>query len=466
MPKSEVSDQIEELSKQISNLDKKIVSIDAKITSVENSNQAVIANTQKIVSTSEFANTTMIMENNIADPNGFIARELTNNLYTLLQNYQNTSFRRWLAVSGRKVVEASISGFVSSKLPQLRWYNIHMTKLPDGKYHQTAKTSLPVELRTGIPVINVITLAKCVFEVEGDIDSNTKEFTNLKTKLTMEQMDKEVWASFFEEVNDSLKPHKTTYAVLSPIGHGIRRLFSFLQKETNFSYPFLLLLVSTIIWPTIWPAYTLYYYILRWPFIAFWLLGINIMSVILGLINGLIYGVAVWAALKYKLLEKMRVFGFLTKINKPGGPQINLRLAAIAGIVIIAVIAGGWWWWSLPKGLDITYIRGYSDPAADGVLKAINAGQYTSATPFMEQNMKTVLTEPAFAGYRLYIKNYLGNYTSTAFVKAGYEGNVLAVYYNSTYTRGYVTSRMAFEGSSKLLSKINLDSATYKISVP
>jgi hypothetical protein len=464
-------DQQPDLSSQIQVLSDKIDAVDAKLTKVEQCSNTTMTNTQTLVNNTDMQHANLVVTNNISDPNGFIAREITNQLIVMLQKYQNTDFRRWLAARGRNVVEISIANFVSQQLPQLKWYGVQLSKIDESTYHQTAKTSFPVQLKTGIPIISTITLAKVNFEFEGDVDVKSSKLSNTKSTISTGEEEKQVFKSFVEDLDGSLKPHKRTYAVLHPIGSGVNRVYKVLLKETNFSIPFALLLLATIFAPQIWPAAIIYFGLLRLYPIWFWFLGISLQSLVFGLINGAIYGSIVWLAIRYKILERMKVFGFLTKINKPGGPQIDLRVAAGIGVVCIVLIAGVWWV-TLPKagGVDVAAVRAYSDPDSTAMLKALDTAGYSSISGILDGSVKTVLTEPGFAGYSLYVKRALGAFNSTVFWKASDANGVSTAVYNATYSgvTGSFPIEFAFvnNGGYHYLSGVDFQDPAWRFKIP
>ncbi|MCX6649819.1 MAG: hypothetical protein NTV61_10610 [Candidatus Bathyarchaeota archaeon] len=471
MVKGVDKEQQTELSDQIKKLSEKIDAIDSKLTKVEECSNATVTHIQSIANMSDIQKANLVMSNNVSDPNGFIAREITNQLIVMLQKYQTTDFRRWLVLRGRNVVEQAVAGFVSQQLPQLKWYNVQLSKIDEKTYHQTAKTTFPVQIKTGIPLISAITVAKVNFEYEGDVDIKTNTISNTKSRLNTSEEEKQVFKSFIEDLDSSLKPHKKTYSILHPIGAGINRLYALFMKETNFSIPFITILLLTMLIPSIWPASFIYFGLLRAYPIWFWFLGISIQNLVLGIINGAIYGAFFWLAIRYKFLERLKILGFLTKINKPGGKQIDLRVAAGAGIACIVLITGIWWV-TLPKagGVDVAAVRIYSDPDSTAMLQALNTGNYYTITNILDGSSKTVLTEPGFAGYSLYVKRNLGNYNSTVFWQASSSGSVVKATYNATYSgvQGKFPIVFSFinNGGAQYLSSVEFQAPTWNFKVP
>ena len=462
--KAEISDQLQVLTD-------KIEAMDEKLNKVEQFSNTALTNTQTLLNGNDIQRVNLIVSNNVTDPNGFIAREVTNQLIVLMQKYQTTEFRRWLVVRGRNIVEQSITSFVSQMLPQLKWYGINITKKDDTTYHQTAKTTFPVQVKTGIPVISTVTIAKVNFEFESDVDIASNRLYNTKSSLKTGEEEKQVFKSFVEDLDQSLKPHKRVYAVAHPIGVGLGRLYSLLLKETNFSIPFVVFLLITMIYPVMFPAAFLYFGLLRLSPVWVWILGISIQNLILGLINGVLWGGAVWLTVKYSLLERMRVFGVFTKINKPGGPQVDLRVAAGVGLAAVVLVAGVWWMFLPQVGvLNVDAVRQYSDPHSSAMLNALETGSYYSVPNILDGSLRNVLTEPGFAGYSLYVKRALGVYNSTVFWKATESSGVVSAYYNATYSGVSGSFPVVFtfttNGGSHYVSSVQFQSPNWGFRIP
>lgn len=319
----------------------------------------------------------------------------------------------------------------------LRWYGVSISKINDKEYHQKAKTSFPVDLNTGIPVIGRITIAKCIFDIEGDVDVETKQVKNLKTVFTTEQMDKQVFTSFLEDLDGSLKPHKRLYGVLSPIGRGVNNLWVLMKRETNFSYPFLFMFLSAYILGFFWPTYEVWV-MLRIPYVYGSLLGISYQRFLWGLLNGFFYGAVIWAAVRYKFLERVQAMSPLVKrlttINQPGGIQIDIRVIAIATIVVLALFGGGWWLMQ-PKTLDVNAIRAYTDQTSSNFLTSMNTNNYDSTSSYLAGSTKNTVTVSVYPNYRVSIQINYGNFTGYVFWKAVLENNVPTIYYNATYSK-------------------------------
>jgi hypothetical protein len=459
------------VSEQLEVLTRKIEAMDEKLNKVEQSSNTALNYTQTLLNGNDIQRVNLIVSNNVADPNGFIAREITNQLIIVMQKYQTTEFRRWLVVRGRNIVEQSISSFVSQTLPQLKWYGVHISKIDENNYHQTAKTTFPVQIKTGIPIISTITIAKVNFEFDSDVDVVNGKMSNTRSSLKTGDEEKQVFKSFIEDLDQSLKPHKRVYAIAHPIGVGITKVYHLFMKETNFSVPFIVTLLLTLLYPAFFPAALIYFGLLRLSPIWLWFLGISIQNLLLGVLNGAIWGALVWISIKYNLLEKAKVFGILTKINKPGGPQIDLRIAAGAGLVVVVLIAGGWWLISPKTGdVDVTAVRSYADPNGAAMLKALDSGSYSSIVGILDGPAKAILTEPGFAGYSLYVKRDYGIYNTTVFWKASEASGAVKAYYNATYSgiQGYFPVIFTFtsNGGYHYLSSVEFQAPNRSLKVP
>ena len=81
-------------------------------TRLSKSSNTALNYTQTLLNGNDIQRVNLIVSNNV-DPNGFIARAITNQLIIVMQKYQTTEFRRWLVVRGRNIVEQSIFSFVA-----------------------------------------------------------------------------------------------------------------------------------------------------------------------------------------------------------------------------------------------------------------------------------------------------------------------------------------------------------------
>jgi hypothetical protein len=464
-------DEIVELTEQVKILNTKIDAMDGKLAKIEENSTAIINNTKHLIESSEFTRTNEILSNTISDPNGFIARELSNQLYVMLEKYQSTNFRRWAATRGRTVVEATIAQFVSRQVPMLNWYGVSISKINDKEYHQKAKTSFPVDLNTGIPIIGKITLAKCIFDIEADVDIDSKQVKNLKTVFTTEQIDKQIFTSFIEDIDGSLKTHKRVYGVLSPIGRGINNIWLLMKRETNFSYPFLFMFLSAYILGFFWPTYEIWV-LLRFPYVYGGLLGIGYQRFLWGLFNGALYGAVIWVAVRYKLLEKMQatspLIKQLTTINQPGGIQVDIKIVAIGTIVVLAVFGGGWWLMQ-PKTMDVNAVRSYSDQISSSFLSSMNTNNYDSTSSYLSGNTKNTVTVLVYPNYRASIQSNYGNFTGYVFWKAAFENNVPTIYYNATYSKQpRVVARFVYvdENQGHKIVSVNFLNSSFNLNMP
>lgn len=116
----------------------------------------------------------------------------------------------------------------------------------------------------------------------------------------------------------------------------------------------------------------------------------------------------------------------------------------------------------LPKPIDVTAVRVYSDPAAETILVSLETSNYTAASRLFDQNMKATMSQATFEQTSATLKAKIGSYTGKVFWKAIYENNYVAAYYNATYTNeaSRVTVRLYFTEVSgqHLVSSLWLDS--------
>lgn len=295
---SEITEKVDKLSKKVDELDKKMDKIDA------NSKELMI-NSERLISKLDCQNSIDIVKNNICDPTGMLSKEMTEYFYKSIKKYQTTKFRTWLATRSKPVVNESITEFVKSQIPQLNWYGAKVTKIGDNEFHYTAKSSFPFEINTGVPVVGKITLASVKCEVHGDIDSETRDVKNLTFKFDAQQSHSSVLNDLEDDVTGSLKQYKRTYGILAPFGRGLKKMKVLLVNTPTFSIPLLLFTLATIVFPGIPPAPQIFA-ALGLNLFNFRILGINLMNVWHGLVNGVIIGGIVFFIFKYKLLDRFQ----------------------------------------------------------------------------------------------------------------------------------------------------------------
>jgi len=385
----ETKEQFVQLSQQIGELTKKVDEINSKLTKVESSSEVLtskmikvetasealstkiakvesdsstlVAQSQSLVANTDANKATEIMKTTIANPSGFLANEMTDFLFKTLEKDKSTAFRRWLSTSGKNAVEKNIAMFVQSKIPQLNWHGATVTNVGDKTFKYNAASSFPFEVNSGIPLIGKVTIAKVIMKLTGDVNSETREITNLKTSFSSEQPQKEVFDSFRDDFVASIKPHKITYAILSPIGRAVNKLYLILKKETAFSIPLLLFLLAGILNLWVWPAQAILWSLRIYP-PYYWVLGISVPNFTYGLLNGVLFGAIVWLLIKFRVLEKLNAVLAKRKGGKPGegveGEPRGLKhfvlrhpkQLLIILILIIAIVAGAWIYMALTSG--------------------------------------------------------------------------------------------------------------------
>jgi len=356
----ELNSQIGQLSTKVDRLSEKMVKIESASDVMLKQTQTLVEHSKNLVTNSEAAESVELMKATISDPCGFMAKEVTEYLFNMLEKYKSTEFRRWLAARGSGVVEKSIASFVQQKVPQLNWYGAKVKEIGKNQFVYSAKTSFPFELNTGIPLVGKVSIAKVVLDVEGKINSDTREVTDIKTSFSSEQPHKEVYMMFERDLTESLKPHKTAYGILSPIGRGIKRIWFFLKKELAFSIPLLLFFLATVLYPAIPPASTIYY-LLGGRFIYSWLFGYNATFIIMALLNGILYGALILLLVKVNAVgrvnsaigkrSKDKASAADTKLPRSARfRRDNLRLLVIAviAIAVVGIVAYSWWSSSQP----------------------------------------------------------------------------------------------------------------------
>ena len=335
------------LNSQIEELNKKIDSLNTKLEKNEAASAQLMKQSQTMLAATSVARAQEIMRQTVSNPSSFIAVEATNFIVKYLQKHQTTRFRTMAVARGRKVLERIISTYISQKVPQLNWYGTNVSAAGGNQYHLITKTNFPVQVNTGIPFIGNVAIAKVVMEVQSDVDTVTNQMTNVKCDLSTDETQRQIVKDLQEEVENTLKPHKTLWSILYPIGKGISGLYNFLKRETGFSFPFLILfIVTAFITPGLFPARHIWS-ALGFPVIFTRYLGISPLALLFGLINGIIWGGVIWLIIKFNILPG---FGKLmkyisTKIIPPVRAFFSrplYRYSTIFGVVLIIALVILW----------------------------------------------------------------------------------------------------------------------------
>ncbi len=365
--KEDMDKRVDELNSQINQLSSKVDRLTEKMSKIESNSetmvkqaQTLVEHSKNLVSNSEAAESVEIMKATISDPCGFMAKEVTEYLFDMLAKYESTEFRRWLAARGAGVVEKSIASFVQQKVPQLNWYGANVREVGKNQFIYSAKTSFPFEINTGIPFVGRVSIAKVVLDVEGKVNSENREVSDIKTHFSSEQPQKEVYMMFEKDLIETLKPHKTAYAVLSPLGKGVKRVWLTLKKELAFSIPLLLFFLATLVFPIIPPGSTIYY-MAGGRYIYFSLFGYNATLILMALLNGVLWGALIWLLVRLNAVRRVNSLISRKPRDKTcetgsakvkGGARFkrdNLKLLGILALVIVVVGVGAYVWWSMSQ---------------------------------------------------------------------------------------------------------------------
>jgi hypothetical protein len=307
-------EQIAALSNQVENLNHKIDELDNKMAKNADDTAALLAQTKAVLTTTNATRSQEIMRQTIASPTGLIAKEATNYVLKALQKNQKSKTQQWMVTSGRTVVEKTVEAFITQKLPQVNWYGTSAvgTETQDN-YHIKTHTNFPVEINTGVPFIGKLALTRIGLDVECDVNPKTNQTSNMICHLSSEDPNRGLWQSVKEDFVALVKPHKTWWAILRPIGLTIGWLWRFMKKETNFSIPFLILFVLTLlVYPRIFPAAQIWNNLLHFQTPYWGLFGVRPINILWGIINGILWGAFIWIIIRFKLLPGIgKVIHFL-----------------------------------------------------------------------------------------------------------------------------------------------------------
>jgi hypothetical protein len=286
------------LARQVEILNNKVDDLSTKIDSIERSSQTIVKHSEELRQATNQNHVFNAMRGELYDPSGFLSKEMTNYLFNTIQRYENTDFRKWLATRGKKVVEMAIDDFIDSRLPQLSWYGATIRHVEGDDYSYSAHTSFPFEIDTGMPLIGKLVLTRVNVKIDSKVNSSTKQIKDICVDFSSAEPQQGLYEMLEDEIEYTLRPHKTAYSILSPIGRNIKNFWLFLRKETSFSIPFALLFLITMSYPTTPPGYQIY------ALTGFFLGGLRFFNwylgaVFTGILNGVMFGVVVWYLFKH-----------------------------------------------------------------------------------------------------------------------------------------------------------------------
>jgi hypothetical protein len=336
------------LAAQVDELNKKLDALNTKLDKTQANSDALMAQSQQTLAAANAAKSQEIMRQTVANPTGFIAKEVVQFVIKSLEKNQKSKTKQWMVTRGRGVVEAGVGAFIAQKLPQLNWYNSSVTGTQTAdNYHMVTRTSFPVEINTGVPFVGRVALTRIIVEVESDVNPKTNETSNVKCHMSNEQVNKDLLTSLQEDTTNYLKPHKTIWSIVRPIGLAIRGLYRFMLKETNFSIPWLILFILTTFFYNGIPPAPQIWGILRWPTATIRIFGISPLSVLWGIVNGIIWGAAIWAIIRFNIIPGLgKVFKFIRMKIFPALKDFfehpYYRWGTIGLVVVIVVVIVLW----------------------------------------------------------------------------------------------------------------------------
>ena len=110
------------------------------------------------------------------------------------------------------------------------------------------------------------------------------------------------------------------------------------------------------------------------------------------------------------------------------------NLIVIVTLLILAVAIVGVYLATIPKPIDETSLRSYSDPMTEQLLVSINTGNYTQFTANFDPAMLNAFPLEKFDQLRDSLQSNIGNFSSMSFLKAERSGSFIVAYYNTIYT--------------------------------
>ena len=336
------NDQLNSLSKQVEDLNQKMDTMNAKMEKNASDSAALVAQTQTLVNATNANKSLEIMRQTVASPTGIIAKEASNYVIKTLEKNQKSKTSQWMATRGRSVVERAIESYITQQLPQVNWYGTNVTGTQtQEKYHVKSHTNFPVDINTGVPFVGKVTIARVGLEVECDVNNKTNETSNFKCRISSENPGKDLFESIQEDLTGLLKPHKTLWAIVRPIGLAFFGFIRFMKKETNFSIPFLILFIFTVfIYARIFPAAQLWNNVLGYKTPVFGLFGIRPINILWGIVNGIIWGAFIWIAIRFKLFPGLgKVISFIANKVFPAMKRFFMNPYYRWGTVFVVLVA-------------------------------------------------------------------------------------------------------------------------------
>jgi hypothetical protein len=340
------SEEIAALTKQVDDLNTKVTTINDKLDKNAEDTAALLIQTRAVLTASNATRSQDIMRQTIASPTGLIAKEATTYILKALQKNQKSKTQQWLMTSGHTVVEKAIEGFIMQKLPQVNWYgtNAEGTETQDN-YHIKTFTNFPVEINTGVPFVGKVALARVGLDVECDVNPKTNQTSNVVCHISSADPNRGLFTSIKEDFVTLVKPHKTLWSILRPIGLAIGWLSHFMRSQTNFSIPFLIFfLITMFIYARFFPAFQIWTSLLHYQTPYWGLFGIRPINILFGLVNGIFWGALFWLVIRFKLLPGLgKVISFTVRKIFPAiqnwfmNPYKRWGTVAVA-VAIIAVV--------------------------------------------------------------------------------------------------------------------------------
>lgn len=138
-----------------------------------------------------------------------------------------------------------------------------------------------------------------------------------------------------------------------------------------------------------------------------------------------------------------------------------MRKDAVAVLILLLAVAVGAYVISQSRTVDINNVRAYSDRITEDILTALEEGNYTKFSLYMDPPMKIAMPEEAFQQTAALIKSKVGSYISKELSKVERQGSYIVVYYKAKYTEeAEVTVKVVFveSGGEHYVSGLWFDS--------
>ena len=161
------------ITKLVSEVDEKVVKL--------------VSEVDKIVIKLEKDLAYKLLKKAVAEEEGDIATQITNEIYDELESTSN-EFVQWINLIGSENVKNVLGSVIDSQLPMFIWHDQYISEINTNKYMTYIITYFPITVDTGLPSIGEITIPRVHLIIVGKVNVAKKrvssmeiEFLNIKS---------------------------------------------------------------------------------------------------------------------------------------------------------------------------------------------------------------------------------------------------------------------------------------------